>query len=198
MLEWHSPYGRHGLAIRAAEHWLADHRSEKYTEQRYDCTDDEEITSDDTTRLEVIQKRGCFGESGTSMAANQDFSSVPILDFALTQDPATRPEFLDQLRNALINVGFLYLSNPPVSQDDIDLVIDYAPKLFTIPQEKKDKLLMRNNPHFLGYTKIGAEYTKGKADQREQYDFATPYESQWTPGAPDYLKLWGPAQVSVH
>jgi len=131
------------------------------------------------------------------MATNQDFSSVPVLDYALTNDPATRPEFLDQLRNALINVGFLYLSNPPVSQDDIDLVIEYAPKLFTIPQEKKDKLLMRNNPHFLGYTRVGTEYTKGKADQREQYDFATPYENPWTPGAPEHLKLWGPAQVSA-
>ena len=136
-------------------------------------------------------------DTGTSMVVDQDFSSVPVLDYALTRDSATRPEFLDQLRNALVNVGFLYLSNPPVSQDDIDLVIDYAPKLFTIPQEKKDKLLMRNNPHFLGYTKMGAEYTKGKADQREQYDFATPYECIWTPGAPDYLKLWGPAQVSA-
>ena len=82
--------------------------------------------------------------------------------------------------------------------DDINLVIDYAPKLFALPQEKKDKLLMRNNLHFLGYTSIGAEYTKGKADQREQYDFATPYECPWTPGAPEYLKLWGPAQVSGH
>jgi len=131
------------------------------------------------------------------MAASQDFSSVPVLDYALTNDPATRPEFLGQLRNALINVGFLYLSNPPVSQDDVDLVIEHAPKLFTIPQEKKDRLLMRNNPHFLGYTRIGTEYTKGKADQREQYDFATPYAYSWTPGTPEYLKLWGPAQVSA-
>jgi isopenicillin N synthase-like dioxygenase len=82
----------------------------------------------------------------TGMAIDQDFSSVPVLDYALTGDPATRSEFLDQLRDALVNVGFLYLSNPPVSQDDIDLVIDYAPRLFTIPQEKKDRLLMRNNP----------------------------------------------------
>ena len=125
-----------------------------------------------------------------------DFSSVPVLDYALAKDPETRPEFLNLLRNALVNVGFLYLSNPPVSQDDINLVIDYAPKLFTLSQEKKDKLLMRNNLHFLGYTKIGAEYTKGKADQREQYDFGTPYECQWSPGAPEYLKLWGPGQVS--
>ena len=132
------------------------------------------------------------------MPSDQDFSSIPVLDYTLTRDPASRSEFLDQLRDALINVGFLYLSNPPVSQDDIDLVIDYAPKLFTIPQEKKDRLLMRNSPHFLGYTKIGTEYTKGKADQREQYDFATLFECRWTPGAPEYLKLWGPAQVSTH
>lgn len=131
------------------------------------------------------------------MALDQDFTSVPVLDYALTKDPATRLEFLDQLRDALVNVGFLYLANPPVSQDDINLVTDYAPKLFTIPQEKKDNLLMRNTPHFLGYTRMGTEYTKGKADQREQYDFATPYECRWSPGAPDYLKLWGPAQVSV-
>lgn len=131
------------------------------------------------------------------MPVDQDFSSVPILDYALTKYPATRTEFLDQLRDALINVGFMYLSNPPVSQDDVSLVIGYASKLFTLPQEKKDKLLMENNLHFLGYTKIGAEYTKGKVDQREQYDFATPYECRWTPGDPEYLKLWGPGQVSV-
>lgn len=137
------------------------------------------------------------GRVVATMLIGQDFSSVPVLDYALTKDPTTRPEFLNQLRNSLINIGFLYLSNPPVSRDDINLVIDHAPKLFTLPQEKKDKLLMRNNPHFLGYTKMGAEYTKGKADQREQYDFATPYECQWTPSAPDYLRYWGPAQVSV-
>lgn len=131
------------------------------------------------------------------MSVDQDFSSVPVLDYALAKEPATRLEFLNQLRHTLINVGFLYLSNPPVSQDDIHLAVNYAPKLFTLPQEKKDRLLMRNSPHFLGYTKIGAEYTKGKVDQREQYDFATPYECRWTPGAPEYLRLRGPSQVSV-
>jgi isopenicillin N synthase-like dioxygenase len=131
------------------------------------------------------------------MSVDKGFSSVPVLDYSFTKDPSTRPEFLSRLRDALINVGFLYLSNPPVSRDDIDLVIDLAPKLFTLPQEKKNSLLMRNNLHFLGYTRIGAEYTKGEADQREQYDFATPYECRWAPGAPEYLKLWGPAQVST-
>lgn len=53
---------------------------------------------------------------------------------------------------------------------------------------------MANSPHFLGYSRLGAEFTKGKTDYREQFDFATPHETQWRPGAPEYLRLWGPSQ----
>ncbi|CAL1706053.1 unnamed protein product [Somion occarium] len=53
---------------------------------------------------------------------------------------------------------------------------------------------MVNSPHFFGYSRFGAELTKGKTDQREQFDFATPYENQWKPGDPEYLKLWGSPQ----
>ncbi|THH31412.1 hypothetical protein EUX98_g2783 [Antrodiella citrinella] len=101
---------------------------------------------------------------------------------------------LRQLQHALINVGFLYLFNPPVAREDIDAVIAYCPRLFDIPQDAKEKVRMVNSPHFFGYTKFGSEITKGQADQREQYDFGTPYENKWQPGEPEYLKLWGPAQ----
>ncbi|KDQ55561.1 hypothetical protein JAAARDRAFT_691380 [Jaapia argillacea MUCL 33604] len=126
------------------------------------------------------------------MAAN--FSSVPNLDYTLLSSPSTRPQFIAQLRHALINIGFLYLSNPPVAPEDIQGVIDYAPKLFTIPQEEKDRIVMANSPHFLGYNRLGAEFTRGKTDQREQFDFATEYRNTWQPGSPEYLKLWGEAQ----
>lgn len=46
-----------------------------------------------------------------------------------------------------------------------------------------------------GYSSLGSELTKGAVDQREQFDFGTPYECKWKPGDPDYLKLWGPPQV---
>lgn len=125
---------------------------------------------------------------------SSNFSEVPILDYSLTTDPARRPEFIVQLEHALINVGFLYLSNPPVSKSDTASVIGYAPKLFDLPQGAKDKISMVNSPHFLGYTRLGSELTKGRTDQREQYDFATRHVNRWKPGDPDYLKLWGPAQ----
>ncbi|KAG9316786.1 hypothetical protein JVU11DRAFT_2850 [Chiua virens] len=126
------------------------------------------------------------------MAAN--FSSIPILDFALIDDQARKPEFIDQLRHALINVGFLYLKNHTVPQQVIDDLTGYIPRLFDLPQEAKNKIFMANSPHFLGYSKLGAEFTKGKTDFREQFDFATPHETKWKPGAPKYLRLWGPSQ----
>jgi isopenicillin N synthase-like dioxygenase len=88
----------------------------------------------------------------------------------------------------------MYLSNSPVDQNDIDALIDYIPRLFALPQEDKDKISMANSPHFLGYSRLGAELTRGKIDRREQLDIATPHVCRWKPGDPDYLKLWGPSQ----
>lgn len=127
------------------------------------------------------------------MAAN--FSSIPILDLDLASDDTRRPEFIVQLRHALINVGFLYLKNHTIPQSLIDGLIGYIPRLFELPQYAKDDILMINSPHFLGYTRLGTEITKGKTDYREQFDFATPHETQWRPGASEYLRLWGPSQV---
>ena len=56
---------------------------------------------------------------------------------------------------------------------------------------------MINSPHFLGYSRAGAEITKGKIDYREQFDFGTPFECQYSKGKPEYTKLWGPPQVRL-
>ncbi|KAF9526908.1 hypothetical protein CPB83DRAFT_857184 [Crepidotus variabilis] len=123
----------------------------------------------------------------------RDFSAVPVLDYGLLQSEAT--QFLEQLRHALVNVGFLYLSNHTVSQDNIDLVIDYIPKLFALPQNAKDDIKMSNSEHFLGYSRFGAEFTKGSVDQREQFDFATKHISRWKKqGDPEHHRLWGSPQ----
>ncbi|KAN0140987.1 Clavaminate synthase-like protein [Lactarius tabidus] len=126
-----------------------------------------------------------------------NFTSVPTLNYDLLGTPDTRPLFIQQLQHALINVGFLYLEHPPIPTALFDDVITYLPRLFALPQERKDALRMSNSPHFLGYSRLGVERTRGTADQREQFDFATPLEdwsTRWTPGAPEYLRLWGPSQ----
>ncbi|RDB16343.1 hypothetical protein Hypma_003050 [Hypsizygus marmoreus] len=124
--------------------------------------------------------------------AGSNFSSVPVIDYALLSSPETRPLFIAQLRHALINVGFLYLLNPPVDPFDLS----YIPKLFALPPEEKERIRMVHSPHFLGYSRLGAELTKGKVDRREQFDFATPHETRWEEGkdVPEYWRLWGPSQ----
>jgi len=65
------------------------------------------------------------------------FTSVPVLDLTLAGDPATKPEFLDQLRHALLEVGFLYLKNVGIPEDMFQEVIDQGKAFFDIPMEEK-------------------------------------------------------------
>ena len=137
----------------------------------------------------------------STVTDDDDFTSIPILNYALLSSPDTRPVFIRQLQHALINVGFLYLENTPDPDDALfNEVIAYLPRIFALPQERKEALRMVNSPHFLGYSRLGVERTRGAADQREQFDFATPFENgEWAPGfgQPEHVRLWGPSQVGV-
>ncbi|KAJ3825043.1 hypothetical protein F5880DRAFT_1640749, partial [Lentinula raphanica] len=127
---------------------------------------------------------------------SKNFSSIPVLDYSLALSSSTKPTFILNLRNALINVGFLYLSNTDavIDQALVESLKSYIPKLFDLPQDEKDKIRMANSPHFLGYSRLGAELTKGKTDYREQFDIATDHVSRWRPGDPDFWNVWGPSQ----
>ncbi|KAF8634294.1 hypothetical protein AX17_004247 [Amanita inopinata Kibby_2008] len=125
----------------------------------------------------------------------QNFDAIPILDYSLIHK--SKELFLSQLRHALVNVGFLYLINHPVDQQIVDALINYIPALFALPQEAKDAIRMANSPHFLGYSRLGAELTKGAVDQREQFDIATDHVCRWkNTRDPDYYRLWGPSQLT--
>jgi isopenicillin N synthase-like dioxygenase len=65
------------------------------------------------------------------------FTTVPILDMALASDPDTKPQFLAELRHALMEVGFLYLKNVGISDEIFDLVISEGRAFFDIPQSEK-------------------------------------------------------------
>ncbi|KAK1238326.1 hypothetical protein MKX07_006472 [Trichoderma sp. CBMAI-0711] len=121
------------------------------------------------------------------------FTSIPILDLDLSRDPATKPDFLTQLRHALMEVGFLYLKNVGISQELWDEVIRQGKGFFDIPQEEKLKIEMKNAPSFLGYSQLSAEITAGAIDHREQIDLSTEHALPG-PDAPRYRNLLGPNQ----
>ena len=75
----------------------------------------------------------------------------------------------------------------------------YAPKVFEISQQEKDACGMVNSEHFLGYTRLGREITRGEKDWREQWDFGSEWKCRYKPGDGEWLRLWGEAQVrAVH
>lgn len=129
-------------------------------------------------------------------STNAAFHSIPILDYSLSQGPGPQKTlFLSQLRHAIINVGFLYLKNHSIPASLIDEVKAFTPRFFDLPQEKKDRIRMANSQHFLGYSWLAAEITKGEVDQREQIDIATEFECRYKEGDPIFTKLWGRSQV---
>ena len=65
------------------------------------------------------------------------FTAVPVLDMALASDPATKPQFLADLRHALMEVGFLYLKNVGIPEELFEKVIAEGRGFFDIPREEK-------------------------------------------------------------
>ncbi|KAI1423251.1 hypothetical protein F5Y12DRAFT_786210 [Xylaria sp. FL1777] len=121
------------------------------------------------------------------------FTSVPILDLAQSRDPATKPQFLAELRHALMEVGFLYLKNVGIPDELWRDVVSEGRAFFDIPREEKLKIEMKNAPSFLGYSQLSAEITAGAIDHREQIDLSTEH-SVPGPDAPIWDNLLAPNQ----
>jgi isopenicillin N synthase-like dioxygenase len=99
--------------------------------------------------------------------------TIPILDLGLAEDPSQRNILLGQLRDALFNVGFLYIINHGVEEETILNLATRMPELFCLSDLDKNELSKLHSPHFLGYSSVAEEITQGKHDLREQFDFAT-------------------------
>ena len=65
------------------------------------------------------------------------FNTIPILDLSLAKDPATKPQFLEELRHALLEVGFLYLKNVGVPEELTQAVVEEGVLFFDLPMEEK-------------------------------------------------------------
>jgi isopenicillin N synthase-like dioxygenase len=105
--------------------------------------------------------------------------SIPVLDLSFADNLDRRPVLLSQIRDALFDVGFLYIKNHGIPPSTILSLASMLPSLFDLPLESKLKLSKINSPHFLGYNGYAEETTLGKKDLREQFDFATELPVIW-------------------
>lgn len=87
------------------------------------------------------------------------FSAIPVLDLALVRNQDTKPAFLESLRNALLDVGFLYIKNTGIDDSLIQDVIEQGKAFFDLPDEKKLEIQMRKKPSFLGTEKLLLQFS---------------------------------------
>lgn len=123
------------------------------------------------------------------------FTSIPTLDLSQASNPTTLPHLLTTLRHALVDIGFLYITNHGVPSSTIADLVAALPQLFRLDAAAKRAVALENSPHFLGYSGVGSETTGGAADRREQFEFATELLDTWKEGEPLYERLRGPNQV---
>lgn len=122
------------------------------------------------------------------------FQLIRVLDLEQAFDPQTKDLFLAELRDSLINVGFLILVNfhrVGPSAEDFENIKQQSLLFFALPEDIKRKCEMINSPHFLGYTRLANEITASKTDWREQIDLATELPGP-KDGEPLYKNIEGP------
>jgi isopenicillin N synthase-like dioxygenase len=85
------------------------------------------------------------------------FSSIPVLSLASARDSLTKPKFLEDLRSALLNVGFCYLSDTGLPPDLVKRVCEQSIAFFdedVLPLAEKEKIEMKNEKSFLGWSRV--------------------------------------------
>jgi isopenicillin N synthase-like dioxygenase len=121
---------------------------------------------------------------------------LPVLDLTLWHAGGTsRQRFLAELGAAARDVGFFYLTGHGISLSQQQGILQLAAEFFALPQREKDAVKMTQSAHFRGYTRLGAELTRGKADQREQFDIMAEQPAPLQrDDEPAWWRLYGPNQ----
>lgn len=96
-----------------------------------------------------------------------DFTVVPTLDLSLASSPETKAQFLSELRDALVRVGFFYVKNHSIPGHVQQDAIQKSTEFFNLPLEKKLEVETVNSRHFLGYNRMDAEKTGARIDHNE-------------------------------
>ncbi|WP_026239318.1 isopenicillin N synthase family dioxygenase [Parafrankia discariae] len=123
---------------------------------------------------------------------------LPVLDLRHYTAPAGRAEradFLDALRAACRDPGFLQLTGHGVPAAHTERIIAVSRAFFDLPLATRLEIENIHSPHFRGYTRLGHEITRGRPDLREQIDISDERPARVLgPDDPPYLRLDGPNQ----
>ncbi|KAK7689938.1 hypothetical protein QCA50_006578 [Cerrena zonata] len=107
--------------------------------------------------------------------ADAHFSDIPIIDLTdlSNSDPARRRALADTIRDACINVGFLYVKNHGIPESLIDGALNASKEFFSLPEEKKLEIDIRKTPNFKGYAPLLSSNNnpENAGDMHEGFEF---------------------------
>lgn len=122
-------------------------------------------------------------------------ATIPIIDLSLLQGTEMqKEEFYENLRYAAREIGFFYLVGHEVDWNVCEKLYKLSKQFFALPLEEKLKIEMIHSPHFRGYTRVGAEYTLGSPDWREEIDLGAERKALNDTNLPAYMRMQGPNQ----
>ncbi|KAH9850158.1 Clavaminate synthase-like protein [Lenzites betulinus] len=103
------------------------------------------------------------------------FNHIPIIDLKDidSADAATRRALGVAVRDACINVGFLYVKNHGISGDIIDNALDASKDFFSLPLERKMEIDIRKASNFKGYNPVLSSNNDplNRGDLHEGFEF---------------------------
>lgn len=125
-----------------------------------------------------------------------DFDAIPLFDLQQfnSGDLDRRFQFIKRLREACHHVGFFYIYNYGIDSILIEKMLNYTKSFFDLPQPEKETLAILNSPHYRGYGRLGAEYTRGLSDYKETFDLGLEQSVRDWSSSQKYLILQGPNQ----
>jgi isopenicillin N synthase-like dioxygenase len=100
---------------------------------------------------------------------------------------------LDELRAIAHDFGAFSLVGHGVDASAVRDILAAARRFFALSETQLIRIAMSESPHFRGYTRLGNEQTKGRADWREQIDVGPELPPhRFADGDPAYWLLNGP------
>ena len=94
---------------------------------------------------------------------------LPIIDlspFVNNGSDAEKRAVADQLREASINIGFFFLKNHGISQQEMDEALSWVAEIFDLPVAEKEKLHQKHSPHSHGWFPSEHENLQGTVDSK--------------------------------
>jgi len=76
------------------------------------------------------------------------------LKHLLSSEPDVRRKLADQIRDACLNVGFLYVKNHGIPEELTQDALEASKQFFSLPLETKMELDNRTTPNFKGYSAL--------------------------------------------